>query len=367
MAKTATKRKEFSVSSIRRRLSAALIMLLVSSIMLVATTYAWFTLSTAPEVKNIDTTVAGNGSLEIALLPTNGDITAITSGRGTSGDYAGGNALATAANVSWGNLLDLSDASYGLAKLEMTPAHVDLTDGFKFTTADFGYDGRIIRTPDNSATAYSYNAGTFNGTNYGVRAFMSEAASAKDVSAADAKVDAYAYVIDLAFRANESTPLKLQQTGIQRVYNSTTDTNRQSAAEQTLGEGSKVTPGSGIIVAFVQNFANADADDDVFLGYGIGNATTGVLSLYEDVAGENAKDKLLDLVSGQAVQISAIIYREGANLTNADLAPADNNEPVQGTVNLQFATEATLVPSIDPALRDNPPAPANNTPEPDEP
>ena len=48
MAKTATKRKEFNVASIKRRLSAALIMLLVSSIMLVATTYAWFTLSTAP-------------------------------------------------------------------------------------------------------------------------------------------------------------------------------------------------------------------------------------------------------------------------------------------------------------------------------
>ena len=346
MAKTATKRKEINVASIKRRLSAALIMLLVSSVMLVATTYAWFTLSTAPEVRNIDTTVAGNGSLEIALVPANGNLGTIASGRGTSGTYAGGSNAATAANVSWGNLVDLTDASYGLAKLEMTPAHVDISSDFKFTTAEFGYDGRIISTPDDSADAYSYTGTTFSGTNYGVRAFMSDAASAKDVSAADAKVDAYAYVIDLAFRSNVSTALNIQQTGIQRIYTA-------SDAPQTLGGGSTVTPGSGIIVAFVQNFADGNAANDVFLGFGIGDPTTGVLSL-KDEDMTTAKDKLLDLQDGVAVQISAIIYREGANLTNAQLSPDDvSAEPA--IVNLQFSTAATLVPSVDPDLRDNPP------------
>ena len=352
MAKTATKRKEFNVATIKRRLSAALIMLLVSSVMLVATTYAWFTLSTAPEVRSIDTTVAGNGSLEIALVPANGTLGDIASGRGASGVYAGGNNAATAANTSWGNLVDLNDASYGLAKLEMSPAHVDLTSGFKFTTAEFGKDGRIVSTPDDSATAYSYNAGRFNGTSYGVRAFMSAAASAKDVSAANAKVDAYAYVIDLAFRANVATPLKLQQTGIQRIYNGTGE--YLSAADETLGGGSSVTPGSGIIVAFVQNFADADDTNDVFLGYGIADPTTGVLSLKEANM-TTAKDSLLTLQDSVTVQISAIIYREGANLTNAELSPEDVGA-APATVNLQFVTDAALVPSIDSALRDNPPA-----------
>ena len=94
----------------------------------------------------MDTTVAGNGSLEIALLPTDGDVTAITSGRGASGTYAGGSAAATAANVSWGNLLDLSDASYGLGKIQLTPAHAEATTTggtttFTFGTVEFGYDG----------------------------------------------------------------------------------------------------------------------------------------------------------------------------------------------------------------------------------
>ena len=53
---------------IKSKLMAAVAMLLVSSIMMVSTTYAWFTLSTAPEVTGITTSVGANGNLEIALL-----------------------------------------------------------------------------------------------------------------------------------------------------------------------------------------------------------------------------------------------------------------------------------------------------------
>ena len=67
-------------SGIRSKLTAAVAMLLVSLILLVSSTYAWFTLSTAPEVKNITTTVAGNGSLEIALMPQDGLLGSIKNG-----------------------------------------------------------------------------------------------------------------------------------------------------------------------------------------------------------------------------------------------------------------------------------------------
>ena len=53
-------------TSVRTKLAAAVAMLLVSTIMLTTTTYAWFVLSTAPEVKGMSTTVGSNGSLEIA-------------------------------------------------------------------------------------------------------------------------------------------------------------------------------------------------------------------------------------------------------------------------------------------------------------
>ena len=61
--KTVDKRQK----DIQKKLSAAILMLLVSSIMMVSSTYAWFTLSTAPEVKGIQATIGGNGNLEIAL------------------------------------------------------------------------------------------------------------------------------------------------------------------------------------------------------------------------------------------------------------------------------------------------------------
>ena len=58
-----SKRKQ----DIKSKLLAAIAMLMVATIMMVSSTYAWFTLSTAPEVKGISTTIGSNGNLEMAL------------------------------------------------------------------------------------------------------------------------------------------------------------------------------------------------------------------------------------------------------------------------------------------------------------
>lgn len=118
MAKT--KQKVKMPSGIRNKLMAAVSMLMVSAIMMVSTTYAWFTLSTAPEVKNISTTVAGNGSLEIALMPTTGLLGDIQSGNSATG--SGGTVTVATANTTWGNLVSLDDASYGLSSVTLLPA-----------------------------------------------------------------------------------------------------------------------------------------------------------------------------------------------------------------------------------------------------
>ena len=78
--KSHTKRKR----DIKTKLMAAICMLLVSSIMMVSTTYAWFTLSTAPEVTGINTAVGANGNLEMALMPDGGNATGISSAVGDS-------------------------------------------------------------------------------------------------------------------------------------------------------------------------------------------------------------------------------------------------------------------------------------------
>ena len=58
----------------KEKLAAAIMMLVVAACVTITATYAWTTLSTAPEVSNVETTVAANGSLEIALAKGNGEL-----------------------------------------------------------------------------------------------------------------------------------------------------------------------------------------------------------------------------------------------------------------------------------------------------
>lgn len=128
-------------NSLRNKLFAAIAMLLVSSIMMVSTTYAWFTLSTAPEVQGITTTVGANGNLEIALSPYTGDADDIGSGTEAS------NLPWVEKNLTWGNLLDLSSASYGLGDIKLMPAQLnalqDILQPSPLATPVYGADGRI--------------------------------------------------------------------------------------------------------------------------------------------------------------------------------------------------------------------------------
>ena len=79
-------KKQERPQGLKRKLMSALAMLLVSTILMSTTSYAWFVLSTAPEVTGIETQVGSNGSLEIALLNTDTrtDMSLIRSGLGDS-------------------------------------------------------------------------------------------------------------------------------------------------------------------------------------------------------------------------------------------------------------------------------------------
>lgn len=157
MVKKQTSRRK---RDIKTKLMAAVCMLLVSSIMMVSTTYAWFTLSTAPEVKGITTAVGANGNLEMALLPKDGQLASITSSAGDSAKDV------VAKNVTWGNLVDLSKSEfYGLDKITLFPAELNLdTTTNKLGTAmlktpTYGADGRVDALVANTFTGY-YNTDT---------------------------------------------------------------------------------------------------------------------------------------------------------------------------------------------------------------
>lgn len=205
---------------IKTKLMAAICMLLVSSIMMVSTTYAWFTLSTAPEVTGINTAVGANGALEMALLPKDGSIESIGSAVGDSMTVQD----KVAANVTWGNLVDLEAADaqgnnmYGLDKIQLMPARLYLTNtgAINLATAyletpTYGYDGRVSGLTANVlASAFKDNKFLASNNEYGVRALGSATSmSARELGFRTFKGNANAARLDAQNIAGEA----LQKNG----------------------------------------------------------------------------------------------------------------------------------------------------------
>lgn len=181
MTETQRRIKEYQnmLPGLRERVMAVAMLLVVSLTMVVSASFAWITLSRAPEVSMMSTTVAANGNLEIALVDDDGlepDEVAIGDSSSTDGQKL------VDANITWGNLVNLSDSIYGLNQIDLRPA---LLSGYNLNTtplygATYSVDGRV---QDVSAT-YQYASWTEaeDGTwyfaagddaTYGVRAISS--------------------------------------------------------------------------------------------------------------------------------------------------------------------------------------------------
>ena len=171
MVKKTDRRKR----DIKTKLMAAICMLMVSCIMVISSTYAWFTLSTAPEVTGISTAVGANGNLEMALLPSvNGDAYYTTVAEALNAIVnASGSLSTTEANITWGNLVDLSDASYGLDKITLYPSTLEITGtqipSHYLSTPKYGADGRFSGLGTSAFSAIHTN-GSFSTNSFGVRA-----------------------------------------------------------------------------------------------------------------------------------------------------------------------------------------------------
>ena len=172
---------------IKTKLMAAICMLLVSSIMMVSTTYAWFTLSTAPEVTGINTSVGANGNLEMALLPERAATAGINQDYGITSATGDSTKALDLRNVTWGNLVDLSytvsnENFYGLDKITLYPAALNGTpdahgnptnfapDAGLLKTPTYGADGRVDDLVDNTLTSLFENGSFPQKDGYGVRA-----------------------------------------------------------------------------------------------------------------------------------------------------------------------------------------------------
>ena len=161
------------------KLMAAISMLLVSAILMCLTSYAWFILSTAPEVSNLKTTAGANGALEIALQSTN----EAGSGRAEITSAVGSSHAKNAATVSntyWGNVVDLTEG-YGLDNIQLYPSRLKVNatevDGKTSYMVDtgsilqvpqFGQDGRVTSLLNATKTHYNKDGQFVTGANWGV-------------------------------------------------------------------------------------------------------------------------------------------------------------------------------------------------------
>ncbi len=165
---------------LKQKLMAALSMLIVAGVLLSTVTFAWLVMSIAPEVRGISTNVGANGSLEIALLnsQTKLDLSKIPSGV-AGASLANGRAEA---NYTWGNLLDVGSADFGLDGIMLMPSRLNVSENGEghivnsgiLSVPTYGYDGRITELTNNTiSTVYTKDTGfmyTYGQQSYGVRA-----------------------------------------------------------------------------------------------------------------------------------------------------------------------------------------------------
>ena len=96
-----------ALPGLKEKVAAVALLLVMSVVMMTSATFAWLTISRAPEVANVHTTVASNGNLEIALASGDGTTPPAESAIGDSS--ANKNQSVVKSNLTWGNFVNLSD------------------------------------------------------------------------------------------------------------------------------------------------------------------------------------------------------------------------------------------------------------------
>lgn len=163
----------------KKKIASTVILLVVCLAVLISASYAWLVISRAPAITGINTHIGTNGNLEIALLSdtTYMDPSLIRSSVGDSAAVK----ETIFSNLTWGNLIDLSDESYGLRQIFMYPSRLNLAIGGTnqgvvnnnmLMVPKFSMDGRINHFEANTLSAiFDKDAFTYHTTQqkYGVR------------------------------------------------------------------------------------------------------------------------------------------------------------------------------------------------------
>lgn len=138
-----------ALPELRERVIAVALLLAMSASMLTSASFAWLTISRRPEVSGVSTTVAANGNLEIALA-TGTTTVPVKPNESAVGDSSAAQDV-TKANITWGNLINLSDPSYGLDQLTLRPAQLNRSSLLinPLFGAEYKGDGRVEKLNSN--------------------------------------------------------------------------------------------------------------------------------------------------------------------------------------------------------------------------
>lgn len=239
------------MKDLRKKLAAAVAMLTISAVMLTGVSYAWYTLSTNPEVTGIKANLAANENLEIALdngYTTEAAVDAASVYEGSAQGSKTGNPY------TWGNLVDLGVAmstmnpgtgSSGTPKLVLAPVKYNLTADTKFgkfTYPQYGLDGRVSQLGDLTPVSVSDHADVVSTspTPEGKVALAGGVTAFKQTANATI-YDAFSVTYWL--RSNEGCNVTLQSTEAKRA-NSANDTTAPTGTDRDVnhekGKGSYI-------------------------------------------------------------------------------------------------------------------------------
>ena len=288
---------------LKAKLMMSVMSLVLATIMMTTVSFAWFTISTNPEVANIDTTIAANQNLEIALAS---DLTGTAPAASAVGDAG--------QNTKWGNLVDLN-AYFGSETWKLKPVQVALDTGV-VSIPEFGLDGRISKVNTSTAVWEPLVAAPSDTTNFDDGGFAVYKDSAGTV---------WAIRVDYFLRTNVAGDIKLLETGTDR---GDTDGTGGVGAGTTINSGSKatvafqVTPYTGTEGSYAAGTAGA------LTKFYDGTATTPAWNFSDPIIASAAANTLY--------KVSMYIYYDGATLTNATMLTADENLKI----NVQFTNSA---------------------------
>lgn len=163
-----------ALPGLREKVIAVALLLAMSASMMTSATFAWITLSRSPAVTGMQTTVAANGNLEIALVDSEGNM---PDESGTEDSSASQGMVA--ANTTWGNLINLSDPVYGLDQIALRPALLSDYNRNRYPLygAQYGTDGRV------ESMKARYEFATWTETEHGTKYFAAGDASTLGVRA----------------------------------------------------------------------------------------------------------------------------------------------------------------------------------------